>query len=135
MPRVYLAAQYHRKNEIAAFVAQLRGLGIDVVSTWTDEPYNPAVQLAELTESALCELAERDIREILRADTVVMFSVGDQEATRRNGRMVEFGIGLAADKRMIVCGPRENLFHYLSDVEVYPDWATTIRALEPAFPF
>jgi hypothetical protein len=27
---------------------------------------------------------------------------------------------LAFDKRLVIVGPRENIFHYLSDVEAYP---------------
>lgn len=128
--KIYLAAQYHRKHEIAIYALMLREAGLEVVSSWTDEEYNPLVKLSEVAEVDLGRIAERDFNEILRADVVVLFTVSDQELTRRNGRMVEFGIGLARDKRMIVCGPRENIFHYLNDVEVYPDWHATLRALK-----
>lgn len=127
--KVYLAAQYHRKHEIASFAQQLRDSGLEVISSWTDEVYSPLAQLGEIGEADLREIAERDINEVMRADAVVLFSVSDQEQTRRNGRMVEFGVGLALDKRMIVCGPRENIFHYITDVEVYPDWNATLAAL------
>ena len=127
--RVYLAAQYARKAEIAEYARQLNALGHEVVSTWTDEPYSPTVQLAEVSEQDLREIAERDINEVLRSDALVLFSVSDKAPTYRNGRLVEFGIALALDKRLLVCGPRENIFHHLSDVEVYPDWETVKRAL------
>jgi nucleoside 2-deoxyribosyltransferase len=128
--KIYLAAQYHRKDEIAIYAQMLREAGLEVVSTWTDEKYSPTVQLSEVTDGDLREIAERDFNEVLRSDVVILFTVSDQEWTRRNGRMVEFGVGLARDKRMIACGPRENIFHYLNDVEVYPDWHTTMLALK-----
>ena len=41
----------------------------------------------------------------------------------RGGRHAEFGIALALGKRVIVIGPRENVFHALPAVERYESWA------------
>lgn len=40
----------------------------------------------------------------------------------RGGRHVEFGMALALGKRVIVVGPRENVFHLLPEVEVHVNW-------------
>ena len=37
----------------------------------------------------------------------------------RGGRHVEFGLALAAGKRLCIVGPRENIFHFLPRVEVF----------------
>ena len=129
MIRVYLAAQYHRKIEIRALADKLHERGFTICSRWLDEPYNPQVELSECSEKELSEIAAQDLAEVLSADVVIFFSVSDQHPTRRNGRMVEFGAGLAAHKRMIVFGPRENIFHYLAGVEVYAGWDDVVQAL------
>lgn len=38
----------------------------------------------------------------------------------RGGRHVEFGVAVASCKRLVVIGPRENIFHHLPRVEVFP---------------
>jgi hypothetical protein len=40
----------------------------------------------------------------------------------KGGRHVEYGLALGLGKRLIICGPRENIFHTLPQVEHYPDW-------------
>jgi hypothetical protein len=39
------------------------------------------------------------------------------------GRHVEFGLALAQGKRVIIVGPRENVFHYLlPDAQIFAYW-------------
>ena len=60
------------------------------------------------------------------ADVVISFtSVGGG----KGGRHVEFGYGLGLGKKMIVVGPRENVFHTLPQIEHYEDWPHLVMAL------
>ena len=47
----------------------------------------------------------------------------------RGGRHVEFGMGWAWGKRLIVVGPRENVFHLLPTVEQFDSWPDALAAL------
>lgn len=127
--KVYLAAQYKQKNELREYADSLRADGHAVVAEWLKEPYDPNCALADLTDESLRQIAEQDCNDIRRADVVMSFTVPETEATKRGGRHVEFGYALAFDKRLIVVGPKENIFHHLGDVEVYPDFDTARQAL------
>lgn len=45
----------------------------------------------------------------------------------RGGRHVEFGLAVAWEKRIVVIGPQENIFHWLPMVEHYPNFDTFIE--------
>src|SRR3990167_4827650 len=66
------------------------------------------------------EMAEEDIQDLVKADTMIQFT----GPVRQGGRHVEFGyaIGSSFINRLILIGERENVFHYLKNVEQYPDW-------------
>lgn len=56
------------------------------------------------------------------ADVLVLFTVKPTRATKRGGRHVEFGIAYALGKTLVVCGPRENIFHYMDGVQQFDDF-------------
>lgn len=118
----YIAAGYSRKNEMVEKIAELAHLGIQVTSTWPYEPHSPNSQLGEISDEDYLDLAKRDIAEINEADTVILFTQEPTKPFVRGGRMHEFGYAHAAGKRLIVIGPRENIFHYLPSVKVYHSW-------------
>jgi hypothetical protein len=47
----------------------------------------------------------------------------------RGGRHVEFGLAVALNKRLIVVGYRENLFHWLPQVEFVSSWQEAKQAI------
>ena len=55
---------------------------------------------------------------------IVSFTESPRSVSSRGGRHVEFGLGLAWNKIVVVVGPRENVFHCLSDVYQFDDWDT-----------
>lgn len=115
--KVYMAARYSRKDEIAKYARLFRSQGIEVSSTWFDEPHTPTVQLSDVSEVLLREYATRDLAEIDIANAFIFFSESDQTWNRRGGRHVEFGYALASGKRILVIGPIENIFHHVRGVE------------------
>ena len=50
----------------------------------------------------------------------------------KGGRHVEFGLGLAQGKRMIIVGPREHVFHTADGVEQFDTWALALCAIMDA---
>lgn len=113
--KVYLAARYSLNPRLREFAAYLRARGEEVTSRWingsheiNDHPSDKARQ----------RLAEEDMQDLIDADVMISFSEPPLTATRaRGGRHVEFGLAIAWGKRIIVVGPKENVFHYLPGIE------------------
>jgi hypothetical protein len=55
------------------------------------------------------------------ADIIILFSE-KSGISHRGGRHVEFGLAIGLKKRLIVIGPRENIFHCLPQVELFDSW-------------
>jgi nucleoside 2-deoxyribosyltransferase len=127
--RVYLAAQYNQKPEIALKKQDLQALGFVVTSTWTDEPENPQVSLKDITDETLRGYAGRDLEEIDNADLLVLFTVDPDQLTRRGGRHVEYGYAVGKGIPTCLIGPRENIFHHLLPTDLcFPTWTAFLDA-------
>lgn len=127
--KFYLAAGFSSKELIAARSCQLIKIGIGVTSTWPNETVSSIHNLYDLTDEYMRLAAERDIKEIQEADGVILFTQESTKPFLRGGRMHEFGYAHGRGKRLIVCGPRENIFHYLPDVEVFSTWEELLEEL------
>jgi hypothetical protein len=120
--RIYLAARYDRRQEMEAIAARLEAAGHTLTSGWI---YGWHESVPEL----VCAAA--DWTGVGKAECVVSFTEEPDERVpwaARGGRHVEFGLGLAMGKRLCIVGPRENVFHHLERVEVYPTVTDFIRA-------
>ncbi len=120
--RVYLAAMFSRQVEMRGVTSKLRWIGCEVVARWLWEKGD-----------LLSDLATNNFDDIRLANMVISFTEPPSEAVdgaTRGGRHVEFGIGLALGKRMIVVGPRENIFHHYPSVEVYATLEEVIAKLK-----
>lgn len=121
--KIYLAAQYSQKHEIALKKQELQGLGFIVTSTWMEEPDDPNVSLKDVRHVVLAAYASRDVEEIDAADMLVLFTVDPDERTRRGGRHVEYGYALGRGKAVCIVGPQENIFHHLLPADLcFPSW-------------
>ncbi len=72
---------------------------------------------------------DHDWADMMASDCVISFSEEPRKTTTRGGRPVEFGGALAAGKRCIVIGWRENVFHCLQSVEFFDDWDSCVASL------
>lgn len=132
MTAFYLAPRFARREEMQGYKAELEAQGHTVYGTWIDDPY-PATEGRILGDPVLgAELALDDLREISKADTMIAFTELPGVHPNRGGRHVELGIALARDMRVIVVGPRENVFHCLPDIAVYATWAEFLAAVPGA---
>lgn len=127
--RIYLAARYSRREELCGYRRTLQFAGYEVTSRWLDGGHH--ISDAALNDdhgdqgfsaSQRQRFAEEDWSDLFWADTCISFTEAPRSSASRGGRHVEFGAALAMGKRCIVVGPRENVFHCLPQVEVYPDW-------------
>lgn len=147
--RVYLAARYSRREELLGVRDVIEALGGIVTSRWLDGDHQIDDQGTPIGEdgAALVEgeelrsgetfsehdrsaraaelrakFAADDLEDVLAADTLIAFTEPPRSTASRGGRHVELGIALASGKRILVVGPRENVFCSLPQVEHYPSW-------------
>lgn len=134
--RYYFAAMFahhaemrEHRNELVAALPD-----VDVTSQWIDlhggtEP-NPATAAQLNTHPEQWgTFAHADVADIIGSDVLVLFTGGGG----RGGRHTEFGYALALsdiyhDMRLVIVGERENIFHTLPHVEVYPTWTEFLTA-------
>jgi nucleoside 2-deoxyribosyltransferase len=119
MSKVYLAAQYPRRNEMKHVANLLRSNHIDVTSRWIEESLPLTTQLNDISFSQLLRFAEIDSEDIREADALVLFSEDPLVGLPRGTHHTEFGYAMGLGKRVIVIGGYENVFHYLPEVIHY----------------
>jgi nucleoside 2-deoxyribosyltransferase len=125
--KVYLAAQYARRDELRNYVKPLSDVGIEVTSRWLDEKEPLLTDMGEKPREWYVETANIDIGDIDRADMVIFFAEDPTVGIKRGGRHVEFGYAWAMRKHIAVIGPKENVFHYLKRVEHFDSLETFIK--------
>lgn len=118
---VYLSARFERRAELNGYRVDLEAAGVAVTSRWLTEP------TPELTDEVWRNLATKDVEDIRRAEGLVLFT--EPGTPGGGGRHVEFGVALGLQKRMIIVGEPENLFHRLEAVEVVPGWEGAFKLL------
>lgn len=128
---VYLSSWYASKDTISERAKELEQVGIHITSRWLDEPHKPSTQTKDLSAEFLRETAILDIEDMFNADTIVLFTPSDADletvpkrSWSRGGRNFEMGFFYAmalfwrtTSFRLIVCGPREGVFHWLYDLK------------------
>ena len=123
--KIYLAARYSRMEELRGYAEELAAAGHVITSRWirggNGIPETAAVDM----ESQ--RFALEDYRDLSAADTVISWTEPPRvESTARGGRHVEFGLALAMGKRLVVVGPRENLFHTMPNVYQFDEWGPDV---------
>ena len=119
--KIYLAAQFSRKEEMCGYADALRAIGHEVTSRWLGQ--HDELPYEELTAAGCKRCAEHDVTDVKASDCVISFMepVGIPN-TSRGGRHVEFGLALALEKRLYLVGTPENVFHWYDGVIYFPVW-------------
>lgn len=138
--RFYLAARYSRREELLGVRDVIHALGSRVTSRWLDGNHQLAddgtpigndgealVERGSVDEDSRAAMlrtkfATDDFEDVRWADTVVAFTEEPRTTNGRGGRHVELGLALAWNKRVIIVGPRENVFCWMPQVEHFKDW-------------
>jgi hypothetical protein len=120
-PKVYFAARYSRKREVAEVAELARLVDVRVVSTWHDKADEDIDEAAiELNREYFANEADEDLEELRRANTLVFFSEDPNVGVPRGGRHVEYGYFLNMKHRhpryqIYIIGPVENIFQLQAD--------------------
>jgi nucleoside 2-deoxyribosyltransferase len=113
---IYLAAKYGRREEMEEIAIRLMNeYGYDITARWVF-----GGEEGKTNE----EISIFDLEDVAAADTVVNFTEYPDTYTT-GGRHVEYGYAIATGKRLVVIGPRENVFHHYPTVEQFDtlsDW-------------
>lgn len=115
MRSIYIAAPWANREIAKGVRVELVSLGHLVTSRWLDVP--DTGQLPSDRELCLRE-AKTDVEDIALADTLLVLTDPRPIGV---GHHVEFGIALAAGKRIILAGPVKSVFHHMADA-IYADW-------------
>ncbi len=121
--KIYVAASYPRKKDAIAISDRLEALGHTMMSRWKweDEGYTSDFGRRETQQEQydrLSAAAIRDLEDLKNSEIVVCLTDGENQLTH-GGRHSELGIMLYETKRVIIIGPREQVFHYHPDVKQY----------------
>jgi len=124
MSRIYLAARYSRFPEMVVRAKVLTDLGHVITSRWIRGDHDIRAHGQSEADRFLPLWAQEDWEDLLAADLCISFTEppGEAPGRSRGGRHCEHGIALATGKRVIVVGYRENVFHWLPQVEYFPTW-------------
>lgn len=124
-PKVYIAAPFIMQAEIRDLCRQLEQELIFVTCRWPWEEK----PLGGYTDEFYASRALQDLTEIDAADFVLLIGT---VLSRTGGKHFEAGYAVAKGKRLVVIGQRENVFHYLPDVEFVADWEEALQYVKEA---
>lgn len=129
--RIYMAAQYAKKLEIANYAEQAEAVGIHVRADWLEESEAPEATLDSVSDKLKSRYAQQDWWDIGACDIFVFFSEPQDNQPPRGGRHVEFGMAIALGKEIVVIGEPENIFHYLPGIKIefFGTWNSALAYL------
>jgi len=124
--KYYFASRYsdhplmrQRRNELLAAWPES-----EVVSRWIDahggtiqQSFTQGILNTEM-DMVWATGGHPDVLDVMACDILVSF--GHKEGGGQGGRHVEFGMGMALGKRLVLIGVREHIFHTAPQVEFYP---------------
>lgn len=145
--KIYLAARYGRREELASYRTELESMGHVVQARWLNGEHQVSDSGTPIGDNGeklvegdsgsnsaeACALRSRfaqdDLEDVNSAELVISFTEPPRAKASRGGRHVEFGIALANKSRVIIVGHRENIFHWLPVVEFYATWKEALSVL------
>jgi hypothetical protein len=109
--KLYISAPFELQASARILRDHLQSHGFEITATWLDEglPNQPA--------QTQKEMADRDIRDIVRADALVLINPEDWKYKGTGGRHVEVGAVIminegVKDMPVFIYGVRSNVFHH-----------------------
>lgn len=130
--RAYLASPFEDREEMLALKAALEARDVIVTSTWltpADGNNSNMAAIKDKFHECRCR-ALKDIEDILESDVVILRKPKDKhKVPTTGGHHVETGICIGTGKPIVLYGDRENVFHYLPQVQVAQTFADLCAVL------
>jgi hypothetical protein len=120
---------YFNKNwgiPLQIYRTDLLRLGHVCTARWIDQ------KLDADSDANMRDRATMDLEDLELAGVLVAFTEAPRamvEHGGRGGRHVELGYALSRGKKILLVGPRENVFHYLPGIAAYATWAECLERL------
>ena len=134
MTTYYFAARYSRHPEMRQYRDELHAAirHAAVTSRWIDchggeleVSYTPEALNAD--PEGCWKHGQHDIDDIHDADVLVSFT--GNGGGGKGGRHIEHGYALGSRfMRLVIVGPRENIFHCHPSTDAYPDWESFLAS-------
>lgn len=109
--KIYLAAGFSRKEEMAKYADILKNDGYEIVSSWV---YGGEDGLT------MDQIAAKDLEEVAECDVLAKWTLPYGTQYSGGGRQTEFGAALAMKKIVFIVGPREQIFDWHPHVIDFP---------------
>lgn len=114
--KFYLAARFSRKAELQGYAKRLEAQGHIVTSRWLGQDDEDSYEKLSPEKARIC--GEHDVEDVLNADAIINFTEpAGVPSSSRGGRHVELGIAIGVKKILIAIGLKENVFHWLPNIE------------------
>jgi hypothetical protein len=127
--RVYIAARFARKAEVAELAGLIECAGAEVCTAWFNDPMPADADLDDYTVEQAEALASRDLSEMRSANLCISLTEDPNATWKRGGRHQEFGFCLGQGLPLWIVGPRETIYHYLPWVECFATVQEMLDAL------
>ena len=119
--KVYLASPLEDREEMLILRSMLEMRGVICTSTWLTPADGNDSNMASLQNKfheCRCR-AIKDVEDILEADVFILNKPkAKHKVPTTGGHHVELGICIGTGKPIILYGDRENVFHYLPQVQL-----------------
>lgn len=122
--RIYLAGRYSRREELCQYRARLEDLGHRITSRWLNGNHqiDDRGLSVEGAQNERVRFAEEDRTDVYAADMLIAFTEVARSSNSRGGRHVELGMALGRGKKVVIVGPRENVFCCLPEIRIFDDF-------------
>lgn len=133
MSNIYIAARFSRRPEANRLAWTLKMLGHSITSRWVlpeGRHEIPSGMSCQASDSERERFAMEDLDDVMSCDWMISL-MEEPRGNGRGGRHVEFGIAIALQRRLIIIGPRETVFHHLPTVEHYHDTSEFLESINP----
>lgn len=125
MTSFYLAGVFEQREKLRPMRSDLLVLGHEVYASWMD-----STDTGFGNEAA----ALLDLEEIQKAVVFLHFTQDPNSLWPRGGRHFETGYAYGTGSTIILCGPKENIFHHLPGILQFPTWSKTLSFITGAYP-
>jgi nucleoside 2-deoxyribosyltransferase len=122
--KIYLAAAFAQKDEVAQRAAEVVALGHSITHDWFNDPPLPGNGIDVTTKEECKRRARADLHGISKANLIVVLA----GLSYTGGKHVEVGYAMATGKRIALVGKPENVFHWLIG-EQYDTWEQFVAEL------
>jgi hypothetical protein len=159
-PRVYIASFFADKDRVRERSKELIDAGMQVTARWYDEKADKNSTLRDFSHEYFRETGVFDVEDVIDANVLILTVPTPEQCMKltveqlsRGGRHFESGLqyGLmmsewlehseirSSRRRLILLGPRENVFHFLDGIgiakkfpkiEQYDTWEEVVKVLK-----